>query len=162
MSQYNPFPFSDSLESDLPDGAQPIFYDEQGNPTYFEPIEQFSTQIPIESSQETSDYSSCPSSPMPHVQTATDDPSFVKTDLQNLRTVVATRIGYNGGRLSEYLKVSRGLLILPLRYISFLRKPSSHHTSNPTCVIYQPLSVRQQKEDESNYPIIAEIMRDIA
>lgn len=67
----------------------------------------------------------------------TEDCCITTTDIKNLKAVVQAKSNYNGeGQLSSYLKNVPGLIILPLHAITFIRKPVSHHRSNPQALVY--------------------------
>ena len=135
MNPYDSDSFPDPLSSfEFPDGAQPIYYDEHGNPTPFSPMLQ------TQASQFTSDSASETESEYPEPQVATDptESSVHMTDLKNIREVLATLSHYNGGQLGQYLKQYHGLLIMPLHGVSTIRIPHGRHVGNYPILIYYP------------------------
>lgn len=100
-------------------------------------------------------------SPEVYVATCENNEAYVKTTVSNLRTVLATRTRFNGGRLASYLSNIRGCIIMPLRGLSLIREPTGHHQKDPVCVIYQPTSSFQAEYEESANPILKTIMENL-
>lgn len=83
------------------------------------------------------------------VQTNADG-CVITTDLNHLKAVIQTRVGYDGEiQLSKFLKKWPGLIILPLSCLPYIRKPATHHTSDPQVLLYMP---PPGSEEISGYP----------
>lgn len=145
--------------------SEPIFPDENIDLPEDDYLPDHESCPPIifngeESSQ--NDYGSeSSSSPEVFVATCTNNDAYVKTTVSNLRTVLATRTKFNGGRLASYLSNIRGCIILPLRGLSLIREPTGHHLKDPTVVVYQPMDYQTAELEEIANPILKTIMDNI-
>ena len=114
-----------------------------------------------EESSQNDDGSESQTSPEVHVATCENNEAYVKCTVSNLRTVLATRTRFNGGRLASYLSNIHGCIIMPLRGLSLIREPTGHHMKDPVCVIYQPMDSATAEFEESINPILHTIMENI-
>jgi len=105
--------------------------------------------------------SESPSSPEVFVATMENNEAFLKTTVSNLRTVLATRTRFNGGRLASYLSNFRGCIIMPLSALSLIREPTGHHQKDPTVVVYQPMDLEVAEFLEGVNPILKAMMENI-
>ena len=117
----------------FPDGAQPIYYDEQGNPIHLPPMPF--TQASQETSSDSETYSEYPE---PNIATDPEESSVHMCDLKSIREVLATLSHYNGGQVGQHLKQYQGLLIMPLHAVSTIRIPHGRHVGNYPIIIYFP------------------------
>lgn len=94
--------------------------------------------VPFDESDQEYSYSCTETASESEVPVATtEDCCITTTDLKNLKTVIQAKSNYTGeGQLSSYLKDVPGLIILPLHAVTFIRKPVSHHRSNPQALVY--------------------------
>lgn len=135
MNPFDSDSFPDPLpDFQFPDGAQPIYYDEQGNVCHVPPmLMSQASQVTSESESET-----CSDYPEPQVATDPTESSVHMSDLKNIREVLATLSHYNGGQLGQHLKQYRGLLVMPLHAVSVIRIPHGRHVGNYPILIYFP------------------------
>lgn len=114
-----------------------------------------------EESSQNDNRSESSSSPEVFVATCTNNAAYVKTTVSNLRTVLATRTEFNGGRLASYLSNFRGCIVMPLSALSLIREPTGHHQKDPTVVVYQPMNIETADFEESVNPILKTFMDNI-
>lgn len=130
----------------LPDGAQPLPPGAKG-PNFYPNADLVPPpQIPpgmifppdySEYSTETDTETESECDP-PSVATDPQEPAVLLTDIKNIRQILATRVGFNGGQLGTHLKSVEGLIVLPLHAVSILRIPHGRHVGNPPCLIFHP------------------------
>lgn len=128
----------------LPNGAQPLPPGARG-PNFYsngQPMPPFPMQPGMTFPPDSSDYSSGTETESeyepPPVATDPGEPAVLVTDIKNIRQILATRVGFNGGQLGTHLKSVEGLIILPLHAVSILRIPHGRHVGNPPCLIFHP------------------------
>lgn len=99
------------------------------DPDWMQQMENEYSEYTYTTSEESSD-------PEPQVVTSEDHCATVTT-LSNLTAVVKTRTNYDGeGQLGSYLKQYPGLIILPIHAVTFIRKPTGSHRSDPPAIVY--------------------------
>ena len=116
--------------------------DEEDNHLPIEPVEAPPLQFPTDSSEDSDE-----------VVFATDpnESSMHMTDLTNIRSVIAALTSYPGGSLRQHLENVPGLIIMPLRNVSQLRKPTGHHKANPNVILYIPHGDPEDNPDMVNF-----------
>ena len=133
------------VQFQLPDGAQSLPYGAKG-PNFYPNAELVPPPEMPPGMIFPPDYSDSYSSECeteseydpPSVATDPSEPAVLVTDIKNIRQILATRVGFNGGQLGTHLKSVEGLIILPLHAVSILRIPHGRHVGNPPCLIFHP------------------------
>lgn len=80
-----------------------------------------------------------------------DDHSIVFTDVKNLKPVLYTKTNYDQSmHISKWLTQFKGLIILPLDAISYIRKPTGKHIKNPKTIVFIQNGIDSQEYADLN------------
>lgn len=74
----------------------------------------------------------------PEVICASEDSAVTLCSFKSVKTVIASKTNYNGGRFSRFLEDQFGCLIIPLSAVAKLRLPTGNHKRNPPVIVFIP------------------------